>query len=71
MAVTAFLAYAAVVIVGWLVLGTALALVVGKAIHRADCCPHPDLDDDPLAAWPDVWSPAERDRRTAERSWVA
>lgn len=57
--------------VGWLTLGTLVAVVLGKAIRTADCCPHPP-DDDWLADQPvEVLSQAERDRRAIERWWVA
>jgi hypothetical protein len=55
-------ALVAVILLGWLVLATALAVVVGKAIRHADT-QQPAPDGDPLAAWPGVWSPAERDAR--------
>ena len=59
------------VLVGWAVLALAVALLIGKAVRIADEAQDGVLDDDPLAAWPDVWSQAESDRRVAERSWWA
>ena len=65
---TAFLAG---VLVGWAVLALLVALVLGKTVRIADEAQDGVHDDDPLAAWPDAWSQAEQDRRTAERSWWA
>ena len=59
------------VLVGWAVLALLVALLIGKAVRIADEAQDGVLDDDPLAAWPDVWSQAEQDRRTAERIWYA
>lgn len=56
----------------WLAVAAPVAVVIGKAVHRADCCPHPDVDDDLMAlVQAENLSPAEVDRRIARmETWL-